>query len=222
MVRAGAICIDTTEVTETQYQAFMTAKAGDVSGQVPQCTWNTDWSPKVSTCLFDPTGHATFPVTGMDWCDAWGFCAWAGKRLCGRVDGGVVPSTDGGVIDDPKQSERTAVCTKDGLHRFPYGDTFDKNACNGGEHDGTRDTVPVGSTPGCVGGYPGVFDMAGNVHEWENACDKTPAGGPGANDICAFRGGSYHDVLADSCFTDFAWERARIDCDIGFRCCADP
>jgi formylglycine-generating enzyme required for sulfatase activity len=223
MVRAGAICIDATEVTQAQYQAFLTAMAGDVSGQIAQCTWNSEWTPGGSLgCTFDPTGHATYPMIGVDWCDAWAFCAWAGKRLCGRVGGSGVPSADAGTIDDPAQSERTAVCTKGGLHRFPYGDTFDPNACNGGEHTGTRETVPVATTPGCQGGYAGVFDMAGNVHEWENACDTTTAGNEGMNDNCAFRGGSYHDTPEDSCFTDFAWARIMADCDLGIRCCADP
>ena len=82
--------------------------------------------------------------------------------------------------------------------------------------------VAVGTTPGCEGGFPGIFDLAGNVHEWEDAC--YPISGPGDRaDKCWFRGGSYHD-LDNSCTS--AWEVSRdyVDdlCDIGFRCCADP
>jgi len=221
MVRAGAICIDSTEVTEAQYQLFIAAKAGDAGLQPPECSWNTTWVP-ATTCPFDPSGHAAYPVEGIDWCDAYGYCAWAGKRLCGRVGGGTIPSSDASVVGDYRTSERTAVCTQGGALQFPYGNVFDPNGCNGGEHAGPREPVPVETTPGCQGGYPGVFDMAGNVHEWENACDTTTSGANGANDVCAFRGGSFHDVPQDSCATTYAWGRAQIDCDIGFRCCADP
>jgi hypothetical protein len=224
MVPAGSICIDSTEVTQAQYQSFLSARGADAGGQKPECSWNTDWKVDTAKCTFDPSGMADYPVVGIDFCDAAGFCAWAGKRLCGLIGGGVVPgTTDAGVLDNPGQSEWVAACSHDGMHEWPYGNTFKPNACNGGEHSGTpRTTVPVGTTPGCVGGYPGIYDMAGNVHEWEDACDNTSVDDSGASDICAFRGGSYHDTVKDSCFTDYAWARSMVDCDIGIRCCADP
>lgn len=221
MALAGSICIDTTEVRNADYQLFIAAKGTDVTGQAPECAWNATWQPDAK-CTFDPGAQPDYPVVAVDQCDAAGYCKWAGKRLCGKVGGGVVPGTSMSVLDDAKTSERTAACTAAGVHKFPYGDTFDAEACNGGEHSGTRAIVSVATTPGCVGGYPGIFDMAGNVHEWENACDSVTAGDGGANDNCAFRGGSYHDLVQDSCFTAYSWARSMIDCDIGFRCCGDP
>ena len=45
--------------------------------------------------------------------------------------------------------------------------------------------VPVASLPGCQGGYPGVFDMSGNVEEVEDSCDDAGT--------CYSRGGSFVD-----------------------------
>ena len=35
-----------------------------------------------------------FPVVGVNWCQAYGFCKSAGKRLCGRIGGGANAFTD--------------------------------------------------------------------------------------------------------------------------------
>ena len=43
---------------------------------------------------------------------------------------------------------------------------FDGNACNDGEHMTKPVIVPVETMPLCNGGYPGLFDMMGNVEEW--------------------------------------------------------
>src|SRR5262245_62039398 len=61
MVLAGRICIDSTEITNAQYSAFLTSKNGDTSGQPPECSWNATYAP-ASMCPFDPTGKANFPV----------------------------------------------------------------------------------------------------------------------------------------------------------------
>jgi formylglycine-generating enzyme required for sulfatase activity len=215
------ICVDSTEVTQSQYQQFLTATDGDTSGQVPGCEWNLNYSPALM-CGFDPNGHASYPVNGIDWCDATAYCRWAGKRLCGGPNGGLIETSSASDLAMAEVSEWTAVCSHGGERGYPYGTMFDGEACNGGEHSGPRAIVAVETTPGCEGGYPGIFDLAGNVHEWENACFPLD-GLPGRTDKCWFRGGSYHD-LVNSCSS--AWEVSRDyvdqDCDIGFRCCADP
>ena len=48
----------------------------------------------------------------------------------------------------------------------------------------------MGTSAGCVGGYPGIVDMSGNLGEWENACAPQGFGNP---DACGVRGGSYND-----------------------------
>jgi formylglycine-generating enzyme required for sulfatase activity len=80
----------------------------------------------------------------------------------------------------------------------------------------------VGTNPQCVGGYPGIFDMSGNVEEWENACTPggAPDGGP-SKYVCHVRGGSY---LWDGgeCEPKIAAirERYRPGSGIGIRCCS--
>jgi formylglycine-generating enzyme required for sulfatase activity len=232
MVAVPNGCIDSTEVTQAQYQLFLAAKNGDMSGQGPECTWNPTYGPALM-CGFDPVGHASFPVNGVDWCDATAYCQWAGKRLCGHVGGGALIETNndlpatGNMEKDLSRadiSEWTAACSQGGTRPFPYGGALVPEACNGGEHSGTpRAVVDVGTTPGCVGGYPGLFDMAGNVHEWENACAPLNGAPPSRTDGCWFRGGSYHDN-GNACTTAFKTSRDYVDadCDIGFRCCASP
>ena len=75
----------------------------------------------------------------------------------------------------------------------------------------------VGSLPGCQGGYPGIFDMVGNVSEWENSCDPATDAGPGA---CALRGGSYDYNFPQECSLALKAERTYAHPGIGFRCCA--
>jgi hypothetical protein len=90
MVPAGAfalptMCIDATEVTNAHYAAFLASSPAPGSGP-GACTWNVRYEP-----LFHwppPPERAAFPVVDVDWCDAFAYCAWAGKRLCGDPGGG--------------------------------------------------------------------------------------------------------------------------------------
>jgi hypothetical protein len=193
----GTFCVDETEVTNAQYAVFVAAKAGDMSGQPPVCATNTTYNPTVP---FDP-GQENFPASYIDWCDALAFCAWAGKRLCGqRADG---------------RSEWYVACSHDGERIYPYGNAYDPSACNG---DGrNKSPIAVRSSPGCVGGYEGVFDLSGNVSEWEDACD----GG-----ICLHRGGGYYPINGSFDKLACAFTEGKIDMfswfsDVGIRCCAD-
>jgi len=218
------ICIDTTEVTEAQYQLFLLDKDLDTSGQGPECSdWNVVYAPD-PMCPFDPSGHATFPVNGIDWCDATAFCKWAGKRLCGgAADGGPISTGTKSDLARADVSEWASACTHGGSQTYPYNAPFNGQACNGGEHLMPPSKLPVGTMPGCEGGFPGIFDMVGNVHEWQNACYSVAGGPPSRTDHCWFTGGSYHD-LNDACGTAYDEPRDYVDdqCDIGFRCCADP
>jgi sulfatase modifying factor 1 len=54
-------------------------------------------------------------------------------------------------------------------------------------------TVPVGSMIACqsaVPGYEGVFDLSGNVSEWQDSCDGT-----GRSGVCLAQGGSFQYAL---------------------------
>ena len=113
MVPAGpgtnSFKIDSTEVTFGQYREFLAAVAGDAGGQPPSCAFNAILDPK--SFGYDPE-----PVAGVDWCDAHAYCAFAGKRLCGRVvDGGNGGALQIGEIGSPTVAQFTIACTKAGL-----------------------------------------------------------------------------------------------------------
>jgi len=214
---ASAFCIDATEVTQSQYAAFVADRAGDTSGQRPACAWNTSFAPNPG-CGYDPVARAEHPVGGVNWCSAAAFCAWAGKRLCGSRDAGAVAPED---ATDPAKAAWMAACTNldDGLHAYPYGNAYDPAACNG--KDLARGgTAAVRSLAGCGGGHPGLNDMSGNVFEWIDAC-TADGGSSGQTDRCVAQGGSFlAGELLLRCSGVYQPERAAEDCQLGFRCCS--
>lgn len=75
---AGTWCVDSSEVTRAQYAVFV------ASADLPQpsfCAWNNSYVPNDH---WTDSPHDGRPVTRVDWCDAYMYCAWAGKRLCGE------------------------------------------------------------------------------------------------------------------------------------------
>jgi formylglycine-generating enzyme required for sulfatase activity len=208
-VRVGTYCIDSTEVTTTQYQAFLAAIGSSDPTQPTECDWNTSFIP---TYQWPPLpGQGNLPVGGVDWCDARAYCAWAGKRLCGRIGGGTLQFVDG---NNPARDEWYRVCSGNGTRLYPYGAAYDASVCNGTSN--VREDV--GSRPACAPTeFPGVVDLSGNVFEWEDLCT------PGGDDAgCRVRGGSSNDspaVLA--CDSTFTPERARSVAPFGIRCCSD-
>ncbi len=210
--------IDATEVTRAQYAEFLAANTDPRAfRQIPECTWNDSFQPDQSAFVDQPSSH---PVTAIDWCDAYAYCQWAGKVLCGDLDGGTHAN-----FTDPstKDTDRWLIaCTHsdDGLHNYPYGNQYSAAACNG-KDKGIDGSVPVGTSPGCEGGFPGIFDMSGNVGEWENTCQAAPDGGPHNLDTCALRGGSFvHTPDEMRCTDGYMNPREQVFFDVGFRCCA--
>lgn len=213
--RVGAYCIDRTEITNAKYQAFLTAKAGDAGGQPAVCAWNASYTPSTW-----PPGAALehVPVVFVDWCDAYAYCAWAGKRLCGAPGGG--PAAFLGYAD-ASASEWFAACSHagDGQHAYPYGNAYAPAACNGIDANDAGTLEDAASFPGCAGGFPGVYDMSGNAREWEDACDLGDGAAPEA-DLCRTRGGAAVDgVGALACAAPSALRRSGNSGHTGFRCC---
>ena len=216
-VRVGggtqAFCIDGTEVTNAQYMQFLTATKGTVTPPAG-CAWKTSYQPGIWPY---PSGKDANPVAFVDSCDAAAFCTWAGKRLCGKIGGGATPS--GGYLD-PTKSQWFFACTNagDGLHAFPYGNTFVARVCNNLEND-AGGSLPVGTEKQCVGGFPGIYDMSGNVWELEDMC--LPADAGAAHDQCLIRSGAWtSDDTVMSCSAAFTVERQYTANDVGFRCCS--
>ena len=204
MVKAGSIYVDSTEVTVGQYGAFLSAKDGNVSGQVPECSWNDSFEPASAQ------QPATHPVTNVDFCDAAAFCAWADKRLCGRLGGGTLELDD---VPVTSKSEWFSACGGAKGQPFPYGSSHVDGACN--DATGHGSIAPVASFPACTGVYPGLYDMVGNVAEWVDACDAKHDGWDGCETI----GGSFMNTLP--CSGSGLRHRDQREPSLGFRCCAD-
>lgn len=210
---AAAYCIDATEVTQADYATFLAAVGVDkkVDGLPPRCALKTTshLPGNGQDCQFNPyqpDDAGKMPVGCVDWCDAYAFCRWADKHLCGAVGGGTSPDRQ---RTDPAKDEWYRACTNGTTRAYPYGAAFDANACNTGNKGGLM-TVPAKTT--CEGGVPGLFDMSGNVNEWSDSC--SPGG-------CVERGGDFGDSEAlDLACTAAVTEPAQTRrFQLGFRCC---
>jgi formylglycine-generating enzyme required for sulfatase activity len=228
MARVGTatnnFCIDSTEVTVAQYRDFTTAVGADAGGQPAICKWNTSYTAGFG-------GPDDVPIAGIDWCDAYAYCKWAGKRLCGKQASdkfaGSVGLNDLGDFDT---HEWLLVCSNLGQLRYPYGGIQQPTACNTIEADAGR-TLPVKSKPGCQGGFAGVYDMIGNLWEWfDGPCLPADAGaeagptdaGPD-KDECFVKGGAFLNggVNLDCRVDGRGATRDRRGQEIGIRCCSD-
>src|SRR5262249_20761411 len=135
--------------------------------------------------------------------------------LCGAIDGGALGPTD---FADASKSAWFNACSAGGTQSYPYGNVYDPLACNGNDY-GLHEALPVGSLSGCVGGYPGIFDLSGNVREWVDACNLS-GGGDASLDSCLTAGGNYNANNV-ACSFSFASKRYEAYWDIGFRCCVE-
>lgn len=212
-------CIDKTEVTRAQYEAWLVTEPS-VDSQTGACAENADYAP---SCNWPPGGSdGEKPVVCVDWCDAQAFCEAADKRLCGQIgDGGAYPIES---YDDATVSEWHAACSSGGAHEFTYGDEWNTDSCRDGDAEDytTWGMWDVGSTPSCQSpepDYAEVFDLSGNVAEWDGSCE-----GDSPDDGCRIRGGSFeHQGRGTRCAMakGLRWPRMRAAGSVGFRCCSD-
>jgi formylglycine-generating enzyme required for sulfatase activity len=195
----AAFCVDSTEVTNAQFDAFLVATGGGkvdsgvVDGGVhPGCTTVTTFN------RLAPSGGPAQPVAQITWCAAESYCRWAGKRLCG------------GTHNVSNVGEWWAVCSGNGQRIYPYGSTYVAGACN----DTSGVTENVGTRTGCEGGVSGVVDMTGNVAEFIQACTV-------ANDSCMAAGGGPTGGFLNNCGQGgFYAPSVTANANTGFRCCA--
>jgi formylglycine-generating enzyme required for sulfatase activity len=205
-VRVDGVCIDSTEVTVADYAKFLKAKGDDTSKQSSECAWNNSFEPLASAS--GPDARAGIPVTGVDYCDAAAYCAWADKRLCGKIGGGAISFAD--LASD--KSQWFSACGGPAGQQTPYGGPHQDGACN--DASGAGKLAPVGSFTGCSGCYGGVSDMLGNAAEWVDACDANA----GAADGCETIGGSFVDM--PTCSSSRLKHRNERLPTVGFRCCS--
>ena len=211
----GKLCIDSTEVTIAQYKEFLDAMGGSTGTQITACSANGSFHPDNDAAWKLPLGKERYPITQVDWCDAYAYCAWAGKRLCGRIGSGEPVAPDD--FTNAEVDEWYYACSKGGTRKFAYGDAFDRAKCNVELEDGGDGRIrEVKSFPACEGGYPGIFDMSGNVLEWINSCESDD---PAAS--CRDRSsGFFEGENVAGCGAGRSHDRTGFLFHIGIRCCA--
>lgn len=219
---SSGFCVDNTEVTKAQYQEFLDANTTlQTDGR---CAFNTTY--EAVNYVWSATTNPNQAAAGMDWCDARDFCAWAGKRLCGRIGGGSLEYVDHASME----SQWYMACSQGGTRRFSYGTASADTAVMGRCHlddsnNATGRQSVAGAFPDCKLVGTNVVDMLGNLQEWIDACETT-APTPG-DDKCKTVGGVWYfgSSYSDCDFFDpsggAGLVRSNTEKHIGFRCCAD-
>jgi formylglycine-generating enzyme required for sulfatase activity len=205
-------CIDTTEVTRAAYATWLAA-GPSLEHQISNCAWNKSFVPYRDWPA--PETDPQLPVTWVDWCDAYAYCQGVGKHLCGA------PLNNAGAGAWARQSQSYSACASGGELEYPYGNSYDAMKCNGAD-SGKGARVAGGTMKGCQSsapGYGGVYDLIGNVREWEDFClDPKDIG---ERTYCVAGGGSYALVAEfQRCGRHQVLTRGNAAGDVGFRCCA--
>jgi hypothetical protein len=208
----ASFCIDTTETTNQEFNLFA-ANPGTLK-LPPECA-NEGALPALQT---DPA-HLRRPVNYVSFCDAWAYCAWAGKRLCGKIGAGRAENSGN------LSNEWVYACSNGTGSPYPYGATYDPSVCNTTQDASAsaQALVNVDANPACHGVGPGfsqLLDMIGNVSEldsYSSAVDDA-----GTYEVQS-RGGGATEGAAAQCgaLGTFAQYTRTAGDDIGFRCCAD-
>jgi eukaryotic-like serine/threonine-protein kinase len=153
-----------------------------------------------------PNERGALPMPNISWRGARDLCVDRGKRLCTSAEW-----------------ERACRGPKD--LAYPYGTTFDKEACNTpleGWVDGSSYLyAPAGSFPRCRTSE-GVFDLDGNVSEWVADETECPEGDPYFEDLSCrlIRGGTMWKAdYGFGCTSTHDHGETEAYLDDGFRCC---
>lgn len=218
------LSIDATEVTMATYTAWL-ATTPTTAGQPEACELNTSFAPNTDCMMATEAPDCTNceqPVVCIDWCDAYAYCQAKGQHLCGKIGGGMNPYDR---YDDAGSSEWMNACSAGG--QFEYGSgaapvaSAEECAHSGSQLDASYAVKSRANCHSPSPGYQSVFDMSGNVAEWEDSCEKSAQAGD-ANDACRTRGGSIKDERDDTqcaAVPASALVRGTVSPTVGFRCC---
>jgi formylglycine-generating enzyme required for sulfatase activity len=208
-VTLDAYWIDRTEVTNAQYQLFVSATGHEAP---TSCDWGDP--------TYNDIAYANHPVVCVSWKDAKAYCEWAGARL-------------------PTEAEWEKAARGTDNRTYPWGSSFDGSRtnycdtnCEGshkdtGVDDGYARTAPVGSFPLGISPF-GALDMAGNVVEWVSdwysvyyyaRSPQLNPQGPMGSLYRALRGGSWYGTYTNERIVSRFWMTPDSrDAATGFRC----
>ena len=143
-VYVDAFYMDTYQVTNAQYKAFVDANPQWQQDNIPYEYHDGDYLYCWSGNSY-PSGKGNHPVGNVSWYAAMAYAQWVGKRL-------------------PTEAEWEKAA-RGGLagQKYPWGNDIDTTKANYDNGFKIGDTTPVGSY--APNGY-GLYDMAGNVEEW--------------------------------------------------------
>ncbi|MBI2391116.1 MAG: SUMF1/EgtB/PvdO family nonheme iron enzyme [Deltaproteobacteria bacterium] len=208
-------CIDETEVTDAQLNVFVIASDKPAAPKIPAfcATALAERPPKTRLSL-------SVAAANIEWCVAYAYCKWAGKRLCGKHGGGAYSSSES---EASGTSQWSYACRGgDPGTVFPYGGgaAYVADTCIN-EDSAVTSVQPVNSSkwPDCHGSgeFSTLMHMAGNAREWEDACD-----GPiGASTSCRTRGGAWTSPWNETNCGSIPRLNTNADATTGFRCCYD-
>ena len=213
--------IDATEVTRRQYAVWL-ATTPSTGGQDSRCAWNDRFTPDAA-CMGKPSvcqdeGCSQHPQPCVDMCDAAAYCRAVGKRLCGAF-AGRPPVTTFSSRNSARESQWFNACSSNGTQSITYGNERATGNCNDFLAFPTT-TVPVGSKPNCqspVDGYRGIFDLIGNVAEWEDNLLRLPRRD---GKLLAARISFGFGAAVPTCGSDDFALRSDTRDNLGFRCCS--
>lgn len=183
--------IDIHEVANADYKTYLEA----TNYEKPEFWDNPDFN--------DPRQ----PVVGVNWKDAFNYCAWKNKRL-------------------PSEAEWEKASRGKRPINYPWGDEPpDGKKLNYNEE--VNKPLPVGSFETGKSDY-GVYDLAGNVAEWTNDyhwalyylfSSKTNPKGPKSGPYKIVRGGHWRSAASDVRMTYRNASAPTVKKEtIGFRC----
>ncbi|WP_437681460.1 SUMF1/EgtB/PvdO family nonheme iron enzyme [Sorangium sp. So ce131] len=165
--------------------------------------------------------HHALPAVGMTWCQARMHCRWAGKELCGHLDGASAEDADW------RSSRWVAACSDNGQFRYSYrSDTPDAARCKvegcSGDEGGYKALDPAAAEGRCEGGVPGLFNMSGNSYEWVDRCEANDT--PEIDDDPCYPRGGACNLGTEYTYCTYPGEpqpREEGSEFVGFRCCWD-
>ena len=171
LISLDAYYIDRTEVTVSQFKAFVEATSyratSEQKGDPVEYTWRS----------FDSPDRQTHPVRWMSWDDANSYCQWAGKRL-------------------PTEAEWEKAARGDAGLVWPWGNTWNEELVPHGDTVAADSLGSSASPYGVLGMAGNVWEWVNDYYDpyyYGAAPDSNPPG-PVQSPDRVLRGGSFNNA----------------------------